>query len=178
MFLQFIELFVSEQDSEQSSDSDDDDEEELGETDGEEDDIDSGPENPWEILIDNTYVIHQEEFEDLVKDSSADGNDEAEIRLKAFKCLLPTLRDTLRHELFKFHMMMKRMKKDKVYKMIVDTMKSLEADDYLPEEAALAAIEKRSYLTNRMIRKIPEEWNAEEEEEEEEEPPSKRIRYI
>jgi len=129
-------------------------------------------------LIDNALAIHQEEFEDLVQDSSADGNDPAEIRLKAFKCLLPKLRDTLRHELFKFHMMMRRMKKDNSYKRIVDTMKSLQADDYQTEEAALAAIENRSYLTNRMIRKIPEEWKAEEEEEEEKEPPSKRPRYF
>ena len=57
-------------------------------------------------------------------------------------------------------------------------MKSLQADDYQTEEAALAAIENRSYLTNRMIRKIPDEWKAEEEEEEEKEPPSKRPRYF
>jgi hypothetical protein len=181
---------LPQQSSEPSSDSDDTsgesdldsdeipsstDEDETEEED-EEEDIDSGPENPWEVLKEKTYSLHQEEFEELMQSLTDEGSNLDQARSTAFKHLLPDLRDTLRSELFKFHMMMKRMNKDNVYKRIVETMHSLEEEDYLPMEAALTAIENRSYLTNRMIRKIPEEW-LDDEDDETEEMPSKRARY-
>jgi len=145
--------------------------------DDEEEDLDSGPENPWDVLKDKTYSLHQEEFEEMMQSLIDEGSDLDQARSTAFKHLLPDLRDTLRQELFKFHMMTKRMNKDNVYKRIVETMHSLEGEDYLPMEAALTAIENRSYLTNRMIRKIPEEW-LDDEDDETEEMPSKRPRYV
>jgi hypothetical protein len=151
------------------------DEDETDEED-EEEDVDSGPDNPWEVLTDKTYSLHQEEFEELLQSLTDEGSDLDRARSTAFKQLLPDLRNTLRQELFKFHMMTKRMNKDNIYKRIVETMHSLEGEDYLPKEAALTAIENRSYLTNRMIRKIPEVWL--DDEDKEEEMPSKRTRYI
>jgi len=126
---------------------DDDVEEESGmdSSDGE----DSGEEGPdvWSRIQNEATDRHNEEYKELLEKHLADGDSEEVAAVKAENALVPTYRKEFRQVLFEELKWIHNLKKEPIYKKIVETKDNfVDNEDYDWEEAMESAINKRKYL--------------------------------
>jgi hypothetical protein len=81
------------------------------------------------------------------------GLDEQSAKGKAFSNMLPKLQKELENIYIERLVWMRQLKKDPVHKKIMHTKVALvENDDFDPEEALKAAVDKRKFLIRRLLK--------------------------
>ena len=76
------------------------------------------------------------------------GFDEHSAKEKAFSNIMPNLQE----ELENIYLLMRQLKKDSIHKKILHTKDAfVEIDDFDPEKAIKAAIDKRKFLMKRLL---------------------------
>ena len=81
------------------------------------------------------------------------GLDEQSAKDKAFSNMLPKLQKELENIYMERLVWMRQLKKDPVHKKIMHTKDALvENDDFDPEEALEAAVDKRKFLIRRLLK--------------------------
>ena len=114
----------------------------------------------WSRLQDEANRRHDEQWKELVEQYEEQGNSQEVAQAKATNDLVPTYRNELRQVLLETMKWMRNLKKDPLYKKILETMKNfMDDDDFDWTEAAEAAIDKRKFLLNKLFGKqsIPEQ---------------------
>ena len=130
---------TSESDSGQSDYTDEDQENEH-ETD------------PWASLKMEAMTKNMPEFQELTETFTADGLEKEEARDKAYLTTLPKLRKDLQSIYLNRLLWIAQMKKDPIHKQIMKTKDAFANDDnFDPEEALEAAVDKRKFLMKRLF---------------------------
>ena len=92
------------------------------------------------------------EFQELTETFTADGLEEEEARDKAYLTILPKLRKDLQSIYLNHLLWIAQMKKDPIHKQIMKTKDAFANDDnFDPEEALEAAVDKRKFLMKRLF---------------------------
>ena len=92
------------------------------------------------------------EFEELTETFNADGLEEEEARDKAYLTILPKLRKDIQSIYLDRLLWITQMKKDTIHKQIMKTNDAFVNDDnFDPEEALEAAVDKRKFLMKGLI---------------------------
>ena len=109
--------------------------------------------DPWIPLIEEAKqrrnIALQEMKESLINTSL----DEQSVKDKAFSNMLPKLQKELENIYMERLVWMRQLKKDPVHKKIMHTKDALvENDDFDPEEALEAAVDKRKFLIRRLLK--------------------------
>ena len=92
------------------------------------------------------------EFQELTETFTADGLEEEEARDKAYLTILPKLRKDLQSIYLNRLLWIAQMKKDPFHKQIMKTKDAFANDDnFDPEEALEAAVDKRKFLMKRLF---------------------------
>ena len=127
---------ISESDSDHSDYTDEDQENEH-ETD------------PWASLKMEAMTKNMPEFQELTKTFTADGLEEEEARDKAYSTILPKLRKDLQSF---YPNRLLWIAQDPIHKQIMKTKDPFANDDnFDPEEALEAAVDKRKFLMKRLF---------------------------
>ena len=147
-----------ESNSEENEDSEGEDScEESEDSEG----VDSDEDDPWGELIDEAATELRTEYEAHVESLKNDGISEIDAKTQAFSEILPKLRKELGNVYSDRLEWMAQMKNDPVHKKIMETRKRLiEDDSFDKEEALTAAINKRKFLLERLLKErqhIPED---------------------
>ena len=101
----------------------------------------------WSKIQDEAMKRHDEEYNELLEKHLADGDNEEVATIKAENALVPTYRKEFRQVLFEELKWIHNLKKEPIYKKIVETKNNFVLnDDYDWEEAMESAINKRKYL--------------------------------
>ena len=132
----------------ESQDHMDDDVEEESSLDSS-DSEDSGEEGTdvWSRIQDKAMKRHDEEYKELLEKHLENGDSEEVAEIKAENALVPTYRKEFREVLFEELKWIHNLKKEPIYKKIVETKDNfVHNDDYDWEEAMESAINKRKYL--------------------------------
>lgn len=141
------EMLYAEDDTQSSSSEP----ESLSATDDEpetEDEID-----PWIPLIEEARERSSKMFEDIKENLINNGLDEESARNEAVSNILPKLQKELGNIYIERLLWLKALKKDPVHKKIMHTKDSLvENDDFDPEEALEAAVDKRKFLMRKLLK--------------------------
>ena len=118
------------------------------ETDTEEEEND-----PWMPMVEEAMQKHKAAFEEVKKNLIYDGLDEKSAGQKAYSDILPILQKDL-ESIYKDRLLwIKQLKSDPVHKKIMQTKNTfLDNDDFDPEEAMEAAVEKRKFLIKRRLK--------------------------
>ncbi|CAH3168332.1 unnamed protein product [Porites lobata] len=111
---------------------------------------------PWLRILDEAEKRHETQLNALINDYEGNGDSENVARVKAENALLPVYRKELRKVLLENLQWMCAMKKDPIFKKVIETQKELkdtEGFDWL--ESTELAIDKRNFLLNRLYQKQP-----------------------
>jgi hypothetical protein len=160
-----VKKYEEESDGSVSDESNkDDNSDDLSDV-SDDEDLDTGPEDPWSPLVEEVYAVHKEELNELVHNLMvAEHLPQLEAQNAAYKEMMPSLIETLKSQFIKFIYMMKRMKKDKVYKKIKETIADLELNDYDLAEAQVKGLQSRDVLLKRTLAGYrPCDWLEDEE---------------
>ena len=116
--------------------------------------------DPWTSLIEETKQRSNIAFEEMKESLINGGLPEQSSKDKAYSNILPKLQKELENIYMERLVWMRQLKKDPVHKKIMRTKDELvENDDFDPEEAMEAAVDKRKFL----IRRLLEGYNFDEE---------------
>ena len=111
--------------------------------------------DPWIPLIEEAKQrrnIALEEMKESLNERNT-GLDEQSAKDKAFSNMLPKLQKELENIYMERLVWMRQLKKDRVHKKIMHTKDTLvENDDFDPEEALEAAVDKRKFLIRRLLK--------------------------
>lgn len=112
--------------------------------------VDSEEENidVWSRIQDVARYRHTEEYNEMLEKYLANGDTEEIAAIKANNALVPTYRKEFRQVLFEELKWIRYLKKDPIYKKIMETKNNLVIEDYDWEEAMESAISRRKYLLN------------------------------
>ena len=103
--------------------------------------------DPWIPMIEEAKQRSNIAFEKMKESLVNSGLDEQSATDKAYTNILPELQKELENIYMERLLWMKQLKKDPVHRKIMQTKDSLvENDDFDPEEAVEAAIDKRKFL--------------------------------
>ena len=148
------------------------------EADGSDDDDNEKPQPETDIMINNVYGEFEEDREEMMEKLIEEGRDEHQAKTEVYQYLVPKYQKAFRHKLTNTLVRLNQLRREPIYKVVMDTAKDLRADGLDQEESIRAAISKRKHKINAYI---PDEYESEEEEEEEtddedEVPTSKRFK--
>ena len=116
------------------------------ETEGEEKD-------PWMPMVDEAMQQDETAFEEMKNNLIDSGLDEQSAREKAYSNIFPQLQKELEGIYMERLLWMNQLKKDPVHKKIMQTKEAFVGnDDFYPEEAIEAAIDKRKFLIKRILK--------------------------
>ena len=116
------------------------------ETEGEEKD-------PWMPMVDEAMQQHGAAFEEMKNNLIDSGLDEQSAREKAYSNIFPQLQKELEGIYMERLLWMNQLKKDPVHKKIMQTKEAFVGnDDFDPEEAIEAAIDKRKFLIKSVLK--------------------------
>ena len=105
--------------------------------------------DPWAFLKMESMTKNMPEFQELTKTFTADGLEEEEAMDKAYLTILPKLRQSIYLNRL---LWITQMKKDPIHKQILKTKDAFANDDnFDPEEALEAAVDKRKFLMKRFF---------------------------
>ena len=103
--------------------------------------------DPWMPLIEEAKQRRNIALEEMKESLINTGLDEQSAKDKAFSNMLPKLQKELENIYMERLVWMRQLKKDPVHKKIMHTKHALvENDDFDPEEALEAAVDKRKFL--------------------------------
>ena len=109
--------------------------------------------DPWIPLIEEAKQRSNIAFEEMKESLINSGLDEQSAKDKAYSNILPKLQKELGNIYMERLVWMKQLKKDPVHKKIMQTKDALaENDDFDPEEAMEAAVDKRKFLIKRLLK--------------------------
>jgi hypothetical protein len=107
----------------------------------------------WMPLIEEAKQIRNIALEEMKESLINTGLDEQSAKDKAFSNILPKLQKELENIYMERLVWMRQLKKDPVHKNIMHTKDALvENDDFDPEEALEAAVDKRKFLIRRLLK--------------------------
>ena len=110
--------------------------------------------DPWIPLIEEAKQRRNIALEEMKESLINTGLDEQSAKDKAFSNMLPKLQKELENIYMERLVWMRQLKKDPVHKKIVHTKDALvENDDFDPEEALEAAVDKRKFLIRRLLKR-------------------------
>ena len=108
---------------------------------------------PWIPLIEEAKQRRNIALEEMKESLINTGLDEQSAKDKAFSNMLPKLQKELENIYMERLVWMRQLKKDPVHKKIMHTKDALvENDDFDPEEALEAAVDKRKFLIRRLLK--------------------------
>ena len=109
--------------------------------------------DPWIQLIEEAKQRRNIALEEMKESLINTGLDEQSAKDKAFSNMLPKLQKELENIYMERLVWMRQLKKDPVHKKIMHTKEALvENDDFDPEEALEAAVDKRKFLIRRLLK--------------------------
>ena len=109
--------------------------------------------DPWIPLIEEAKQRRNIALEEMKESLINTGLDEQSAKDKAFSNMLPKLQKELENIYMERLVWMRQLKKDPVHKKIMHTKDALvENDDFDPEEALEAAVDKRKFLIRRLLK--------------------------
>ena len=109
--------------------------------------------DPWIPLIEEAKQRRNIALEEMKESLINTGLDEQSAKDKAFSNMLPKLQKELEKIYMERLVWMRQLKKDPVHKKIMHTKDALvENDDFDPEEALEAAVDKRKFLIRRLLK--------------------------
>ena len=109
--------------------------------------------DPWIPLIEEAKQRRNIALEEMKESLINTGLDEQSAKDKAFSNMLPKLQKKLENIYMERLVWMRQLKKDPVHKKIMHTKEALvENDDFDPEEALEAAVDKRKFLIRRLLK--------------------------
>ena len=109
--------------------------------------------DPWIPLIEEAKQRRNIALEEMKESLINTGLDEQSATDKAFSNMLPKLQKELENIYMERLVWMRQLKKDPVHKKIMHTKDALvENDDFDPEEALEAAVDKRKFLIRRLLK--------------------------
>ena len=109
--------------------------------------------DPWIPLIEEAKQRRNIALEEMKESLINTGLDEQSAKDKAFSNILPKLQKELENIYMERLVWMRQLKKDPVHKKIMHTKDALvENDDFDPEEALEAAVDKRKFLIRRLLK--------------------------
>ena len=110
-------------------------------------------EDPWMPLVDEAMQKHKTAFEEMKINLMQVGLDEQSAGEEAYSNILPTLQKDL-EIIYKDRLFwMKKLKSDPVHRKIMQTKDDFVSNDnFDPEEAVEAAVEKRKFLFKRLLK--------------------------
>ena len=110
-------------------------------------------EDPWMPLVDEAMQKHKTAFEEMKINLMQAGLDEQSAEGEAYSNILPTLQKDL-ESIYKDRLFwMKKLKSDPVHRKIMQTKDDFVSNDnFDPEEAIEAAVEKRKFLFKRLLK--------------------------
>ena len=110
--------------------------------------------DPWIPLIEEAKQRRNIALEEMKESLINTGLDEQSAKDKAFSDMLPKLQKELENIYMERLVWMRQLKKDPVHKKIMHTKDALvENDDFDPEEALEAAVDKRKFLIRRFLKR-------------------------
>jgi hypothetical protein len=110
--------------------------------------------DPWIPLIEEAKQRRNIALEEMKESLINTGLDEQSAKDKAISNMLPKLQKELENIYMERLVWMRQLKKDPVHKKIVRTKDALvENDDFDPEEALEAAVDKRKFLIRRLLKR-------------------------
>ena len=110
--------------------------------------------DPWIPLIEEAKQRRNIALEEMKQSLINTGLDEQSAKDKAFFNMLPKLQKELENIYMERLVWMRQLKKDPVHKKIMHTKDALvEKDDFDPEEALEAAVDKRKFLIRRLLKR-------------------------
>ena len=108
--------------------------------------------DPWASLKMEAVTKNMPEFQELTETFTADGLEEEKAKDKAYLTILPKLRKDLQSIYLNRLLWIAQMKKDPIHKQIMKTKDAFANDDnFDPEEALEAAVDKRKFLMKRLF---------------------------
>ena len=109
--------------------------------------------DPWLPLIEKAKQRSHTAFEEMKEELMTTGLDEQSAKEEAYSKSLPNQQKEL-ESIYKERLLwLKELKKDPVHQKIMETKKSLvENDDFDPDEALEAAVDKRKFLIRRLLK--------------------------
>ena len=112
-----------------------------------------GEKDPWMPMVDEAMEQHDVAFEEMKMNLIDSGLDEQSAREKAYSKKFPQLQKELEGIYMERLSWMNQLKKDPVHEKIMQTKEAfVENDDFDPEEAIEAAIDKRKFLIKRILK--------------------------
>ena len=110
--------------------------------------------DPWIPLIEEAKQRRNIALEEMKESLINTGLDEQSAKDKAFSNMLPKLQKELENIYMERLVWMRQLKKDPVHKKIMHTKDALvENDDFDPEEALEAAVDKRKFFIRRLLKR-------------------------
>ena len=107
----------------------------------------------WIPLIEEAKQRRNIALEEMKKSLINTGLDEQSAKDKAFSNMLPKLQKELENIYMERLVWMRQLKKDPIHKKIMHTKDALvENDDFDPQEALEAAVDKRKFLIRRLLK--------------------------
>jgi uncharacterized UPF0160 family protein len=110
--------------------------------------------DPWIPLIEEAKQRRNIALEEMKESLINTGLDEQTAKDKAFSNMLPKPQKELENIYMERLVWMRQLKKDPVHKKIMHTKDALvENDDFDPDEALEAAVDKRKFLIRRLLKR-------------------------
>ena len=107
----------------------------------------------WMPMVEQAMQKHKPAFEEMKINLIQSGLDKQSAEEKAYSSILPKLQKELENIYMERLMWMKQLKNDPVHKKIMQTRDAImDSDDFDPEEAMKAAVDKRKFLINRLLK--------------------------
>ena len=109
--------------------------------------------DPWMPMVEEAMQKHQVAFEEMKMNYIESGLDKQCADQKAYSDILPKLQKELASTYMQRLQWIQQLKKDPMHKQIMQTKNALvNDDDFDPEEAMEAAVNKRKFLIKRRLK--------------------------
>ncbi len=109
--------------------------------------------DPWMPMVEEAMRKHKPAFEKIKMNLIDSGLDEQSAGEKAYSDFLPMFQKELESIHMERLLWMKQLKNDPVHKKIMQTKNAfVDNDDFDPEEAMEAAVNKRKFLIKRLLK--------------------------
>ena len=109
--------------------------------------------DPWMSMVEEAMQNHRTTFEEIKMNFIHSGLDEQSAIEKAYANILPKIQKELESIYMERLLWMQQLKKDPIHQKIMQTRDSfVDTDDFDPDEAMEAAVNKRKFLIKRLLK--------------------------
>ena len=109
--------------------------------------------DPWMPMVEEAMQKHKSAFEEMKMNLIHSGRDEQSAEEIAYSNVLPLLQKELESIYMERLLWIKQLENDPVHKKIMQTKDAfVENDDFAPEEAMEAAVDKRKFLIKKLLK--------------------------